>query len=524
MKKLERYLTGGHGLDLKNDDVTDHILDNLDGFAYRWFDTLHRPFPYLFSRFDRDLRARYVPADYQTQLLDQYESTKQGDRAFDDYHTELCDFEAMLGDVKKREKMRVLKRGLHDDLKKAMLVHEGLDYDEFVSKASRIDQVLIKNRKKDKTQPTTVSKEPKEGTWRDQQSNQRFRRSSSSYQHSARPKESVKELKPEISRQEADRLGLCRHCKESGHFRRECPRLHSRKPAMNAISVMPSSHPDQAKQDQPQIPTVNKVRQGYAVKDARTYREALVGKPANPRLEAPSWSVSASNIPNQTGHHDQPRLEEPFVANVLINNVKARRLIDTGASGDFVSSHFAYVNRVKHRKLGSSIPIQQAVKESKPKCNAIANVSLQFGDWRKNASMYVIHLAHYDAIIGIPTLMDGGATFDLRKKILHLSGFDTSIPLERYKAPVRRPNARSSTQTKVPTKAPTGARRLAISAPQINASSVSSSPADPPPLVDIDENDGDLASLSSLSEIPLYTADEDSPSTPAVLVNTVKVE
>jgi len=44
----------------------------------------------------------------------------------------------MLGDVKKREKMRVLKRGLHDDLKKAMLVHEGLDYDEFVSKASRI--------------------------------------------------------------------------------------------------------------------------------------------------------------------------------------------------------------------------------------------------------------------------------------------------------------------------------------------------------------------------------------------------
>ena len=75
LKKLERYLRVGHGLDLKNDDVTDRILDNFDGFVYCWFDTLCRPLPYLFSQFDRDLQAYYVPVDYQMQLLDQYKST-----------------------------------------------------------------------------------------------------------------------------------------------------------------------------------------------------------------------------------------------------------------------------------------------------------------------------------------------------------------------------------------------------------------------------------------------------------------
>ena len=86
-----------------------------------------------------------------------------------------------------------------------MLVHEGLNYDEFVAKASRIDQVLIKGRKKDRARPGTVSKETKEGTWRGQQNNQRFKPSSESY-HPVKLKQLIKELKPEISHQEADRF------------------------------------------------------------------------------------------------------------------------------------------------------------------------------------------------------------------------------------------------------------------------------------------------------------------------------
>ena len=42
-------------------------------------------------------------------------------------------------------------------------MYEGLEYDEFVVKASHIDQVLIKSRKKDKGRPTIVSKGAMEG-------------------------------------------------------------------------------------------------------------------------------------------------------------------------------------------------------------------------------------------------------------------------------------------------------------------------------------------------------------------------
>ena len=145
----------------------------------------------------------------------------------------------------------------------------------------------------------------------------------------------------------------------------------------------------------------------------------------------------------QTQPSTLPRLEEPFVARIRINNVEARCLIDTGASGDFVSSHFTFVNRLKHRKLDSAIPIQQAVKGSKPKCNAIATATVQFGDWAKKISLYVIHLANYDAIIGLPTLMDAGARFDLPSNTLHLQEYGVSLPLERFQ-PVARP------QRKVP--------------------------------------------------------------------------
>ncbi len=115
-----------------------------------------------------------------------------------------------------------------------------------------------------------------------------------------------------------------------------------------------------------------------------------------------------SATPSSSTSSALPRFEEPFIAWIRINNVEACCLIDTGASGDFVSSHFAYTNHLKHRKLDSAIPIQEAVKGSKPKCNAVATATIRFGDWTRKTSMYVIHLAHHDAIIGLPTLMDAG--------------------------------------------------------------------------------------------------------------------
>ena len=62
-KKFERYLRTGYGLDLESEDISDYVLNSLDEYAYRWFDTLSKPYPYLFSKFDHDLRQRYVPRE-----------------------------------------------------------------------------------------------------------------------------------------------------------------------------------------------------------------------------------------------------------------------------------------------------------------------------------------------------------------------------------------------------------------------------------------------------------------------------
>jgi hypothetical protein len=45
LKKMERYLRAGHGLDLSIDDIGDYIFDALDDYAYRWFHTLPKPSP-----------------------------------------------------------------------------------------------------------------------------------------------------------------------------------------------------------------------------------------------------------------------------------------------------------------------------------------------------------------------------------------------------------------------------------------------------------------------------------------------
>ena len=231
-------------------------------------------------------------------------------------------------------------------------------------------------------------------------------------------------------------------------MRKDCPKLLKKKRQLQANSIDIDAEENSAlltpqiNQVRPQIPTVNKVRQGYAAKDARTYKDALLGKKTTPKLEAPSWSINKDKIPIQTGdamnvNNGLPPLEETFIANLPINGVKARCLIDSGASGDFLSSHFAYVNRVKHRKLEESIPLKQAVKGSKPKCNAIAEFNIKLGDWTRKTKAYVANLVDYDAMIGLPTLVDSGASIDFKRLLLTLSKYGAEIPLERYTPPIR---------------------------------------------------------------------------------------
>jgi hypothetical protein len=182
-----------------------------------------------------------------------------------DYHTEPCDFEATLGNVNERDHMR----GLNDDLRKTTLAYERMEYDEFVAKALQIDQAGMKDRKK-------PNNDGKEGTKSQLQQSQCFW-----WYCSSRLKPAARELKPEISRQEADRLHLCRHCKKPGSIHRNRPLLRSKKRAASAslLSISASSQ------------RLTKCVK-YVTMDTRTYRQRLWWETGGRQaLKRPSWSV-----------------------------------------------------------------------------------------------------------------------------------------------------------------------------------------------------------------------------------------
>jgi hypothetical protein len=47
--------------------------------------------------------------------------------------------------------------------------------------------------------------------------------------------------------------------------------------------------------------------------------------------------------------------------------------------------------------------------------------------------MYVIHLTNYDAIIGLPTLVEADAQVDIPRRLLRLTTYNIDILLQRYK-------------------------------------------------------------------------------------------
>jgi hypothetical protein len=147
LRKLERYLRNGHSINLSTEDISDYVLDSLDDYAFRWFDRLPKATPYIFAQFDKDIRARYVPIDYKDQLHSEYMAVKQSDdRSFNDYWTELKDYEALLGDLSDRDKYLRMREGMNAELKKAMLVFTGISYEQFAAAAARIDPPLMKKK------------------------------------------------------------------------------------------------------------------------------------------------------------------------------------------------------------------------------------------------------------------------------------------------------------------------------------------------------------------------------------------
>ncbi|TMC16719.1 MAG: hypothetical protein E6J34_19695 [Chloroflexi bacterium] len=171
--------------------------------------------------------------------------------------------------------------------------------------------------------------------------------------------------------------------------------------------------------------------------DGRTYREALLGKPTVPNV--PTIALSAKTTPKSALEQKPP----PMFTTIIINGVPAKTLIDTGSSDDFIGNHFVTVNKIPVKKREQPLPIQQAVKGSKPKSNATALIKVEFGDWTKTLNAHAAGLAGYDAIIGAPTLHDGDAIISLRDRKVHFRAWGVSFDCTIPETPPETPNVNS---------------------------------------------------------------------------------
>ena len=84
-------------------------------------------------------------------------------------------------------------------------------------------------------------------------------------------------------------------------------------------------------------------------------------------------------------------------------------------------------NKISAKRYEKPLAIQQAVQGSKPKCNATATVDIKFGEWTRKSPAYVAQLAGYDAIIGMPTMSDGGAIIDVKARKIYFTQWNFEI-------------------------------------------------------------------------------------------------
>jgi hypothetical protein len=125
--------------------------------------------------------------------------------------------------------------------------------------------------------------------------------------------------------------------------------------------------------------------------------------------------------------------------NIAINGVLAKVLLDTGASDDFVATHFVTTNRLPVKRHDVPLAIQQAVRGSKPKSNGTSRLTVKFGTWTKTTTAHIAGLAGYDAILGMPILMDGAAIIDVKNRKVNFRQWGVTFKYTEPEEPLKPP-------------------------------------------------------------------------------------
>lgn len=445
LSQLSRYFRLATDIDLDG-DIAEYAGAFLDGFAYTWFENLDKGnVPFLWKNFEAVMRKKFIPFAHIQRAITKYNAIKQTDgKSVAEYIVEREAMEGMLGDALSPDSIAgSFRENLHPWIREKLTPFADLPYDQYKHKAEVTDQDAQEQKvgpwaKKGDAKSTSSTSTSKPYGRRSGQSGGNSGGSGNAGKPgNASPKSSGKgDGKKRASRQEMRKKGICFNCSEQGHIAKNCP--HPRRDDSKSASAEVNSiriAEDAREVKSPPKPTASKKKQRKLYdqkRDERSYRDVVTGK-ATLGPTIPAIGLKETTATPET---TKPK---PMFTTLEMNGVKAKILVDTGSSADFVGTHFATTNRLSVRNREQPVSIQQAIKGSKPKTNATTKVEIKFGEWTKVTEAHVAGLAGYDAIIGVPTLTDGGAIIDVPARKVYFKAWDFTVDCEVPDVPPKPP-------------------------------------------------------------------------------------
>src|SRR5436190_14299988 len=140
------------------------------------------------------------------------------------------------------------RKGLNRYMRDNMVAFRGLPYEEYKAKAEDVDQ----DAKERKVGHYTVKLTPSPGSKTNDKSNDKLNKNP--------PKAGKSSKKPQLSRDEMMKQGICFGCGEKGHISKKCPNKKDQPtPETNSIRISngPQSSTNTQNNTSPAIPTIS---------------------------------------------------------------------------------------------------------------------------------------------------------------------------------------------------------------------------------------------------------------------------
>src|SRR5204862_5423632 len=147
LSQLSRYFRLATHVNLKK-DITEYVLGFLDGFAYKWLESLEKgDKSFTWKRFERKFREKFIPPEHFQIAIDKYLAIKQGKRPVKEFMVEKEMLENTLGRRIHSDLMESsFRRGEHEETREEIVLCSDMPYKEYKRKAEIIDRDM-KERK-----------------------------------------------------------------------------------------------------------------------------------------------------------------------------------------------------------------------------------------------------------------------------------------------------------------------------------------------------------------------------------------